>query len=153
MKRLLVCLLITIAACSPTKPPTPPDPTQPAPTPDTGIPECLQIPNSGRANAEVLELAAPVGLPTGEAWYKATLSAGTYRATFNNLFDYRGFGFFVYKPGEVAPLDSIYERDYESFLDFEFELEEGDNTVFRLTHIGPLDTCENYVFTLVKLRE
>ena len=155
---LTLVLLSCLTACSPVAPPPtpPPSPEQPPEQPETppdGIPECLRVPNRYRSDALTLELGTPVEAVTGELYYRARLPAGSYRAAFNELFEFGGFGFFVYQEA-FAPVASLFTNDYTPFFTFDFELEEPGITVFRLTHRQrPIRvTCETYVFTVIKLR-
>ena len=153
MKRLrALALLVCLAACSPVAPPSlpPPSPEQPPEPPPDGIPECLQVPNRGRAAALPVVPGVPIRAVSGELYYRAELPAGNYSARFDELFDYDGMGFFAYQEADLVV--AMRTEEFSPSVTFDFELEESGVTVFRLNHVTHPRDCETYLFTLDKRR-
>lgn len=136
MKRILVILLLGLAACGG------PETVNP---PGGGVLDCLK-------NDSVIRfsLSESVSQPTGDRAFATVLPApGTYELVLSNIPFYTGLGTAFYQNNKFAPIKSTFTKAYSSTLTVSFEAEAGPLDL-EINHSLPKSdwTCDTYTFTV-----
>ena len=136
MKRIMVILLLGLAACGG------PETVKP---PGGGVPDCLE-------NDSVIRfsLSEPVSQPTGDRAFATVLpAAGTYELELRDIPFYTGLLTAFYQNREFTPIKSTFTEAYSPTLTVSFAAEAGPLDL-RISHSLPMSdwTCDTYTFTV-----